>query len=406
MRVVVVTDIPAPCHVQLFDAVAKLASWNLRVIYVRRSAPERQWEAMPISHEHCFLSEAAASEVSSWIADCDLAVFNGYRPAKVGRLIAFRHQTGRAWAFWGERPGFHFDGWLGYLYRAWALRQLRYSRAPVWGMGNWAIDGYRSELGKGRCFFNVPYYSNLDPFFAIERCFDRENPCRFLFSGSFIRRKGVDLVVSAFGRLVSEGHDVELQLLGAGPLENALKARLASFSSRVRMHGFKQWHELAPAYAEADVLVVPSRYDGWGLVVPEGLAAGMPVISTYRTGAARELIESGNGWIIPAGDEEALLSAMRSAATLEIDRRKAMSRHARQVAKSQDIKSGVRRFAQVAKMTIAAWATGGGTRWSNTSGTKRHTSPHRNQFVSIASGAYWNDRRIMPGVVPPDHTRP
>jgi hypothetical protein len=371
LKVVVVTDIPAPCHVQLFDAVAKLAGWTLRAIYVRRSAPERQWEATPVSHEHCFLSEAAASEVRSWLADCDLAVFSGYRPAEANQLIALRHQTGKAWAFWGERPGFHFDGWLGYLYRTWALRHLRYSRAPVWGMGNWAIDGYRSELGKGRRFFNVPYYSNLDPFFAIERSFDHESSCRFLFSGSFIRRKGVDLVVSAFGRLISEGHDATLQLLGAGPLESALKARSASFSSRVRVLGFKQYAELAPAYGGADVLIVPSRYDGWGLVVPEGLAAGMPVISTYSTGAARELIEPENGWIIPAGNEQVLLSAMRSAATLGIDRRKTMSRYARQVARSQDIESGARRFAHTAKMTVASWASDDGTRWSNTPDTIR-----------------------------------
>ena len=362
MRVVVVTDIPSPYQVELFNAVAKFDSWSLRVIYVRRSASERLWEAFPISHEHCFLSETTASEVGSWVTDCDLAVFNGYRPAKAGRLIVVRHQTGRAWAFWGERPGYYLGGWLGHVYRAWALRQLRFSGAPVWGIGHWAIDGYRSELGEGRRFFNVPYCSDLHPFFAIERRFNRENPCRFLFSGSLTRRKGVDLVVSAFGRLVNEGYDVELQLLGAGRLENALKARLPAFSTRVCMHGFKQWHELALAYAEADVLVAPSRYDGWGLVVAEGLAAGMPVISTYATGAARELIESGNGWIIPAGDEDALLLAMRSAATLNIDCRKIMSRCARQVAQGQDIKSGVRRFAEAAKMTIAAWATDGRTR--------------------------------------------
>jgi glycosyltransferase involved in cell wall biosynthesis len=139
----------------------------------------------------------------------------------------------------------------------------------------------------------------------------------------------------------------------------------------VRILGFKQYAELASAYAGADVLIVPSRYDGWGLVVPEGLAAGMPVISTYSTGAARELIEPENGWIIPAGDEQALLSAMRSAATLGIDRRKTMCHHARQVARSQDIESGARRFAHTAKMTVASWTSADGTRWSNTPDTVR-----------------------------------
>jgi glycosyltransferase involved in cell wall biosynthesis len=329
LSVVVVTDIPSPYQVELFSSAAKLTDVRLRVIYVRRSASVRLWEAIPIQHEHCFLSEAPAFEVRSWIEDCDLVVFNGYRPTEAGRLIALRHQTGKAWAFWGERPGYHFSGWLGFLYRAWALRQLRQSRAPVWGIGKWAVDGYRSELGKGRCFLNVPYYSNLDPFLAIERRFDRNGPRRFLFSGSFIYRKGLDLVVSAFSRLVSEGHDVELHLLGAGPLEKAVRSRLSAVSSKVRMHGFKQRHELAPAYAEADILVAPSRYDGWGLVVVEGLAAGMPVISTYKTGAARELIDPENGWIVPAGNEQALLAAMRSAARLDAGHRKAMGQNAR-----------------------------------------------------------------------------
>jgi glycosyltransferase involved in cell wall biosynthesis len=355
LRVVVVTDIPSPYQVELFNAIGNLNSWNLTAIYVRRSATERKWDAAPISHNHCFLLEAAAREIRSWIVGCDLAVFSGYRPTEAARLITLRNRSGKAWAFWGERPGYRLRGGLGYLCRAWGLRQVRSSRAPVWGIGEWAVDGYRSELGAGRCFFNVPYYSDLRPFLEIERRFEREKTCRFLFSGSFIRRKGIDLVASAFSRLVSEGLDVELHLLGAGRLESMLKARLSRVSRRVRMHGFRQWRDLAQVYAGADVLCVPSRYDGWGLVVVEGLAAGMPVISSDRTGAARELIEPNTGWLVPAGNEEALFAAMRSAATLEIDRRRAMSQQARQTARQQDIESGVERFAQVAEMSVAAW---------------------------------------------------
>jgi glycosyltransferase involved in cell wall biosynthesis len=74
---------------------------------------------------------------------------------------------------------------------------------------------------------------------------------------------------------------------------------------RVSMHG-------------ADVLCVPSRYDGWGLVVPEGLASGLPVIATDRMGAALEFVENGrNGWLIPAGDGSAV-NAMREAALMPV----------------------------------------------------------------------------------------
>lgn len=356
MRVVVVTDIPSPYQVELFNAVANRKGWNLEVIYIRRSAAERMWESATISHDHCFLFDTVASDVGSKIADCDLAIFGAYRPAAVSRLMTIRNRTGKAWAFWGERPGYRLRGWLGYGYRVWALRQLRRSRAPVWGIGEWAVEGYRAELGEGRHFFDVPYFSNLSPFFAIERHFASKKTCRFLFSGNIIRRKGVDLLVSAFGQLVKDGLDVELHILGTGPLESALQARWSPFTSRVHMHGFKQWRDLAPVYANADVLCAPSRYDGWGMVVVEALAAGMPVISTDTTGAARELVEPRSGWIIPAGNEAALLCAMRSAATLDCERRKEMSHYARKMATRQDIQPGVERFAQAANLTVKAWA--------------------------------------------------
>jgi glycosyltransferase involved in cell wall biosynthesis len=198
----------------------------------------------------------------------------------------------------------------------------------------------------------------LGPFLQIERRFEADQPCRFLFSGSFIHRKGVDILVSAFSRLTAAGTEAELHLLGAGPLQKALHAKHFALQDKVYTYGFKKWNELFTVYARADVLCVPSRYDGWGLVVPEGLAAGMPVISTDCTGAARELINSQNGWIVPAGNEDALYDALRSAATLSPERRQVMSEHARQTAMAQDIEAGVQRFYSAVIETIKDWEGG------------------------------------------------
>jgi glycosyltransferase involved in cell wall biosynthesis len=357
MRIVILTDIPSPYQVELFNALARLDRWNVSIVYTRGSAKERAWQAIPTLHKHWFLDGPCWSEIVHEVIDCDLVIFGSYRPSKVARLIKTRNRTGNAWVFWGERPGFHFPGWFGRKYRSWAFREVRSAGVPIWGIGKWAVDGYRSELGREHCFLNVPYFSDLTPFFAIERQFDRERRCKFLFSGSFIRRKGIDLLISAFVRLIAEGIDAELHLLGAGPLERAIRTQCGPFKSKLYLHGFKQWGELASVYGQADVLCAPSRYDGWGLVVVEGLAAGMPVISTDKTGAARELIDPGNGWMVPAEDAEALYSAMKSAATLGINRRKVMSDHARQTARSQDIASGVPIFAGAAKVAVDCWRT-------------------------------------------------
>src|SRR5262249_54647105 len=320
---------PSPYQVAFFNALAQLDRWKVLILYNRRSAKERTWQTISIPHEHFFLDGTIGSEIVHEILDCDLAVFCGYRPAKVASLIKLRNRTGKAWVFWGERPGFRFPGWLGRQYRFWALREVRSVGVPVWGIGKWAVDGYRAELGREHPFLNLPYFSDLKPFLAIRRQFEPDQHCRFLFSGNFIRRKGVDLLISAFGRLMADGIDAELHLLGTGPLERAIKAQCSPFKSKVRLHGFKQSDELAAVYSQADVLCAPSRYDGWGLVVVEGLAAGMPVISTDRTGAARELIEQGTGWIVPAGDEKGLFFGLGSAANLRKSRRRTSSDNTR-----------------------------------------------------------------------------
>src|SRR5262249_41269653 len=130
-------------------------------------------------------------------------------------------------------------------------------------------------------------------------------------------RKGVDLLASAFVRL--DLANVGLRIVGDGPLRDSLMQKLASVKERVEFVGFRDWEELPLECAAAEVLCVPWRYAGGGLVVPEGLASGLPVIATDRMGAALEFVRTGtNGWLIPAGDEEALLNAMREAAVNEL----------------------------------------------------------------------------------------
>src|SRR5690606_13612865 len=105
------------------------------------------------------------------------------------------------------------------------------------------------------------------------------------------------------------------------------------------------WEELPAIYARADVLCAPSRHDGWGLVVPEGLAAGLPVIATDRTGAAIDLVDEGrNGWLVRAGSESALVNAVRRVAKLDENELLRMSAAATLRARAHTLEEGARRF--------------------------------------------------------------
>jgi len=100
-------------------------------------------------------------------------------------------------------------------------------------------------------------------------------------------------------------------------------------------------------------LCVPSRYDGWGLVVPEGLASGLPVIASDRMGAALEFVESGrNGWLVRAGVGEALLAAMREAALMPLGE---MRRRARESVSEHTLRNGAGRFSEYGQQVISEW---------------------------------------------------
>ena len=131
---------------------------------------------------------------------------------------------------------------------------------------------------------------------------------RYLFVGRFIERKGIDLLLAAFRRL-DRG---ELWLAGDGPLRGFVEEE-AKADPRIRYLGYADEAMLPGVYREADVLVVPSLFEPWGLVVHEGLAYGLPVITTDQVGAADDLIESGvNGYIVAPGSSDALVAAMRA----------------------------------------------------------------------------------------------
>jgi glycosyltransferase involved in cell wall biosynthesis len=285
----------------------------------------------------------------------DLVVFNYYLHPYAQELLSERATLKRPWCFWGERPGFRKPEWIGRIVRHWKLRWLHSSPASIWGIGRFAVDRYRSEFGARHKYFNLPYFSDLQRFSNGED--NKGNSERvFLFSGSLTRRKGVDLLSRAFVQLVDEGHNVKLKILGAGNLRQSLERQLRSVNERVEFLGFVDWPNLPHLYAEANILCVPSRYDGWGLVVPEGLAAGLPVIATDRMGAALEFIQTGrNGWLIQAGSRNTLLNAMRQAATLTAEELSCFSNEARESVRGHTLEDGARRFLEYANEAVANW---------------------------------------------------
>lgn len=134
----------------------------------------------------------------------------------------------------------------------------------------------------------------------------------FLFVGRFLPRKGLETLVTAYGRYraqtVSEAW--ELVLVGGGPHLANIQA-LAENVAGVQFAGVVTGEDLCQYYGLAQTLIVPSVLDPWGLVVNEGLAAGLPVLVSRGCGAAGTLVAEGeNGWTFAAEDTDELAGLM------------------------------------------------------------------------------------------------
>jgi glycosyltransferase involved in cell wall biosynthesis len=133
-----------------------------------------------------------------------------------------------------------------------------------------------------------------------------------LFCGAWDRVKGVTYLVQAFDRLASGARPVPLTVLGPGlsPAEV-----IGSFPERARPHVTVMERvpeeRVVDEYRRHDLLVFPSTYEGFGLVVLEAMSQGLPVVAT-PVGCVPDLVRDGdNGIIVPPRDADALAQAVR-----------------------------------------------------------------------------------------------
>ncbi len=136
---------------------------------------------------------------------------------------------------------------------------------------------------------------------------------RLLCVGRICQQKGQLLLVEAAHRLRAQGVDFELVLAGDGEMRGAIEALVARqhLQARVRITGWISSEQVRDEILAARALVLPSFAEGLPVVIMEAMALRRPVISTFVAGIP-ELVQPGeHGWLVPAGDVEALARVMQ-----------------------------------------------------------------------------------------------
>jgi glycosyltransferase involved in cell wall biosynthesis len=134
-----------------------------------------------------------------------------------------------------------------------------------------------------------------------------------LFTGKLIERKRPMDLLQAYKVVVADNPEAHLVVVGEGAdrpkLEGFVKAHGLT---RVHFVGFQNRTEISAYYASADIFVLPSHHDPWGLVVNEAMCFGLPVIATTLVGCTPDLISEGeNGFLYEVGDVRRLAEHLR-----------------------------------------------------------------------------------------------
>jgi glycosyltransferase involved in cell wall biosynthesis len=149
----------------------------------------------------------------------------------------------------------------------------------------------------------------VDEFFASKVPLDRRQGVAFV--GGFLYRKGSDVLVAAMSQVMSQRPGVRLTLFGPGLPANEIIGRFEEgVRARVKVVEALPSTELARHLDSYAILVFPTRYEGFGLVVLEAMRAGLAVVTT-PTGAGADVVrDEHNGLVIPFEDVQATAAAV------------------------------------------------------------------------------------------------
>jgi glycosyltransferase involved in cell wall biosynthesis len=130
--------------------------------------------------------------------------------------------------------------------------------------------------------------------------------------GRLVHEKGHADFLLALQALLAQGRSLRVTFAGGGPLQGALTEDIArlGLSGAVTITGPLEHAAMLSAMAAADLVVAPSRFEGFGLTALEAMALGRPVLAT-TAGGLPEVIEHGrSGWLVPPNDPAALALAL------------------------------------------------------------------------------------------------
>ncbi len=229
-------------------------------------------------------------------------ILGGYKLKYNSIIIKFLKNLRIKYFYWLER--FDKDKKIKLKIIQLFIRNILFKADGILSVGKEAERFYKQY---NKSTFNLPYSIEINK--LNKKKYFNNNKINFLFVGQLIKRKGLDLVLNVINNLNPEMQNkVFFTIIGNGELSKEIKI-LENTKDYVKYYSFQTINKLNKFYLCNDVLLFPSRFDGWGVVPMEAMSNAMLVISSKNCGV-NEIIKKNKGNMIIDSNTKDLTSAI------------------------------------------------------------------------------------------------
>lgn len=325
MKILFTTNVPSPYRVDFFNELGKLC--DLTVLFEKTTSSERDksWSNYKFeTFKGVFLKGISISTDKAWCRG-----FKKYLKDKSYDAIVccnYSSPTGMSMIHYMRRHKIPYfiegDGGFAKSGKSFKENVKRYFLKGAYGYFSTAKvhdEYYLTYGGSEEKLYRYPFtslYANdivsclptQAEKLAIRKELGLIEEKIIVTVGQFIHRKGFDIAIKSMAQCSS---NFGLYIIGGQATEEYIQLKEENSVTNVHFSGFKDKETLKKYYFAADLFILPTREDIWGLVINEAAASGLPIISTNRCVAALELIENDvNGYIVPVEDVVALTEAI------------------------------------------------------------------------------------------------
>jgi glycosyltransferase involved in cell wall biosynthesis len=149
---------------------------------------------------------------------------------------------------------------------------------------------------------NIPIYVKIGEY-KKNNFKENNDKIIFLSAGRFVKVKNIEMQIEAMSANELRQENCELWIVGEGKFKNKYEELIKKFKLKDKVKIFK-WQDLSSFYKKADIFLLSSDYEGWGMVVVEAASFGLPVIMTNVGCAGEVIVDNKSGFVSPVGDKK------------------------------------------------------------------------------------------------------